>query len=393
MGLKLYRDAYFGLLAMGFSIMLSNGLSRAFLPILANQLNSTGILVGLVTSSWFVARAFVELPSGFIASKIGKRKLIIGGFLLGVVGSLVCAFSNNIYMLIGGVAIWGFGSAFFFMSSTLLLFDICRSEERGKTMGSLYTAEEVGALLGAPIGGLLATVVGFSNVFFFSSSILFLVFLLTIFSRNLRRADLETHTSRTLNVREVLHGLKNWELIAISFSNLSRMLIIQGLMLTIFELYLNNFLNLGVDLIGLVMGVRTGGIVFAALISGYLSNKIGTKPLLIGAFVAQAVGIYLYTLTQSFAYVAIVAILEGIGSGFVFICLLVFFSDVIPSSLRNEGMGLYRTFQDVGGIIGPIFFIILYDLFNVYVPFLSAMFLLLVNAGLVFFVRRHHVEK
>jgi MFS family permease len=153
MGLKRYNEAYLGLLSMGFSLMLSNGLSRAFLPILASQLNPTGILVGLVTSSWFFARAFMELPSSFIVSKVGKRKLIILGFFIGMVGSLICAFSNNIYLLIGGVAIWRFGSAFFFMSSTLLLFDICRPEERSKAISRLYTAEEIGAFVGAPIGG------------------------------------------------------------------------------------------------------------------------------------------------------------------------------------------------------------------------------------------------
>ena len=393
MGLKLYNEAYLGLLSMGFSLMLSNGLSRAFLPILASQLNPTGILVGLVTSSWFLARAFMELPSGFIVSKVGKRKLIISGFFLAMVGSLICAFSKNIYMLIGGVAIWGFGTGFFFMSSTLLLFGICRPKERSKAIGRLYTAEEIGAFVGAPIGGFLATFVGLSNVFFFSSSMLFLVFVMTGFSSSLRKADLETHVPSAFPFREVLRGFESWALIVLSFSNLSRLLIVQGLMLTVFELYLRNFLNLGVEFIGLIMGVRTGGLIIGALVSEHLSSRVGTKRLLLGGLIVQAVCIYLYTLTRGFGYVTVLAVLDGCSSGFIFVCLVVFFSDVIPSSLRNEGMGIFRTFQDVGGVIGPISFIVLYEFFDVHVPFLAAVVLLFVNVCLVLSVKKYCIEK
>jgi DHA2 family multidrug resistance protein len=222
---------------------------------------------------------------------------------------------------------------------------------------------------------------------------LFLVFVMTGFSSSLRKADLETRVPRTLPFREVLCGFKSWALIVLSFSGLSRLLIIQGLMLTIFELYLNNFLNLGVELIGLIMGVRTGGMIIGALVSDHFSSKVGTKRLLLTGLIVQAVCIYLYTLTRGFEYVTVVAVLDGCSSGFIFVCLVVFFSDVIPSSLRNEGMGLFRTFQDAGGIIGPISFIVLYEFFDVYAPFLAAVVLLFVNACLVFFVKKHHVEK
>lgn len=100
------------------------GLSRAFLPIMAYELDPTGILVGFVTSAHFLSRAFVELPSGLIAVKGCMRNLVVGGFLLSMVGAIICAFSSSIYTLIVGVAALGLGSTIFFISSTLLLFDL-----------------------------------------------------------------------------------------------------------------------------------------------------------------------------------------------------------------------------------------------------------------------------
>lgn len=131
MELKSYPHVYFELLTIGFSLVMGVGLTRAFLPIMAYGLDPTGILVGFVTSAFFFSRAFIELPSGLIAIKVGRRNLIVTAFLLCVVGSVTCAVSNNIYLLILGITIWGLGSALFFLSSTSLLFDLFKANDRG----------------------------------------------------------------------------------------------------------------------------------------------------------------------------------------------------------------------------------------------------------------------
>ena len=98
-------------------VIMSISLSSAFLPIMAHKLDPTGSLVGLAISSWFLTRIFIEVPSGLISAKVGRRNLIVRGILLGILGSLLCALSNSIYILILGRTLWGFGTALYFTSN------------------------------------------------------------------------------------------------------------------------------------------------------------------------------------------------------------------------------------------------------------------------------------
>lgn len=90
MDLKSYPRVYFVMLIMGFFFSMGIGLPRAFLPLMAFGLDPSGTMAGLVVSAWFFARIFVELPSGIISSRLGSRNLVVGGVLVGMIGSLVC---------------------------------------------------------------------------------------------------------------------------------------------------------------------------------------------------------------------------------------------------------------------------------------------------------------
>lgn len=83
-------------------------LVSAFLPIFAHDLDPSGIMVGLVSSVWFLSRMFLEIPSGMLSDRIGRRLLLISGLALSTLGASICALANNIYVLIASRSLWGF---------------------------------------------------------------------------------------------------------------------------------------------------------------------------------------------------------------------------------------------------------------------------------------------
>lgn len=66
--------------------MTAMSLSASFLPILADKLDPKGVLVGLVVSVWYLSRMFIELPAGIISDKFGRRRLLLTGLSLSVLG-------------------------------------------------------------------------------------------------------------------------------------------------------------------------------------------------------------------------------------------------------------------------------------------------------------------
>lgn len=387
MQLKSYPRIYFKMLIIGFLLILGLSLSKVFLPIMARSLDPTGILVGFVTSAWFFARTFIELPSGIMSIRMGRIRLINAGLILAFIGSLICAFSNSIYLLILGMVLWGFGSALFFTSNTSLLFDLFKPERRGRAIGTFQSIEFIGSFIGAPLGGVLATYMGFNHVFLVITAFLVVSFIIAFTSKEFKKTDIAViEDSPTPTFKDVLVGIRNFSLIVVCFINLSRMLVTQGVMSTVFQLYLNEFLCMDVEIIGVVMGIRTGGLICAVLLSGYLSDRFGRKPLIIVGLLISAVSMYSYSLAYLFQEFVIIALLDGIGSGLIFTSLIVLMAEVVHPSVRGGAIGLYRTFMDVGGVLGPIIFMFMYDM-HTQSPFWAASILLLLNLALALSIK------
>jgi len=370
------------------------GLTRAFLPILASQLDPTGLLVGFVTSAWFLARVFIELPSGIISDRIGRRKLLVGGLGIAVFGSFICATATSIYALILGRAIWGLGVAFFFTNSTALVLDLFDSDVRGRAVGNFRGVEFIGSFIGAPIGAFLADFMGFSNVFYVTSIMILSAFLLAFVSGGLRRVGSRPRSgSGNLTLKETIVRLRDFELIALCIATFSRMFVMQGVMSTVFQLYLNQRLGLSVGLIGIIMSSRTAGLIVATVISGHLSDRFGRKPIIIGGLLVGSLCLYLYTVVFSFEEILVVGIADGLGSGLVSTTLVVLLSDIASSELLGGAVGLYRTFMDLGGIVGPVISMFLFNSIAIHAPFLAATGLLLANFVLVASTVKMRIKK
>lgn len=66
--------------------------------------------VGVALGAYALSQVFLQIPFGKAADKYDKKKILILGLLLLFLGSLVCAFSTNIYMLIFGRLLQGAGA-------------------------------------------------------------------------------------------------------------------------------------------------------------------------------------------------------------------------------------------------------------------------------------------
>ena len=157
----------------------------------------------------------------------------------------------------------------------------------------------------------------------------------------------------------------------------------QGVMSTVFQLYLHQQLSFSVEVIGIIMSARTAGLILATVFAGYLSDRFGREPVIIGGFVITSLSLVLYTSITPFEGILLLGIVDGWGSGMVSTTLMVLLSDLVTPHLIGGAIGLYRTFMDFGGIIGPIVVMYLFTDIGVYVPFYIAAGLFLINLALI----------
>lgn len=121
----------------------------------AGQVEATPFLVGLAVGSYALTQMFFQYPLGRLSDRIGRKKIIIFGLVIFAIGSVICAVSDNIYLLIIGRLLQGAGA----ISSTItaMISDFTMESERSKAMammgGAIAMSFVVSMVAGPLIGG------------------------------------------------------------------------------------------------------------------------------------------------------------------------------------------------------------------------------------------------
>jgi len=393
MSLKSYPRLYFELLFAGFTIVMGMGLVTSFLPIFADDLDPSGVLVGLTVSAFFLSRLFIELPAGIISDRIGRRKLLIMGIALSAFGAFLCSQATISYVLILGRAVWGLGTALYFMNNAALVIDLFNPEIRGRALGLFNGIEFLGGFIGAPIGAFLAGILNYTNVFYFTLVLVLSSFGVALSSKSLKAFRSNQARDSSPSLKWTLTNLKNWSIFVVCTISFFRMLIMQGIFGTVFQLYLNKDLLFPLEYIGLIMAIRTGGHIVATVSSGFLSDRFGRRLIVAMGFLIDAGCLAAFTAISSLDIFLAVGFLEGLGEGLVFTSLIVLLSDIAHPSAMGGALGFYRTFMDLGGFIGPMAFMLIYSSINPSTAFLVAIGINIMNIILLTFIRTLHSTK
>jgi len=119
---------------------------------------STPLLVGIVVGGYALTQAIFQIPFGTMSDKIGRKPTLLVGLLIFLVGSIICAYSTDIYTLMLGRFLQGAGAIGAVI--TAMISDLVPEEVRGKAMAimggtialSFAIAMGLGPVLGAKYG-------------------------------------------------------------------------------------------------------------------------------------------------------------------------------------------------------------------------------------------------
>ncbi|MFZ2410055.1 MAG: MFS transporter [Candidatus Methanoperedens sp.] len=111
-----------------------------------------------------------SMPAGILSDKIGRRNVMVGGFLIFSLVYLGFALVNEGYQIWILFAVYGFYMAMTEGVSKAFVVDMVPPEKRGTAIGMYYTATGLLALLSSIIAGLLWDYIGASAPFLFGSA-------------------------------------------------------------------------------------------------------------------------------------------------------------------------------------------------------------------------------
>jgi DHA2 family multidrug resistance protein len=384
---------------------LDTTIANVALPYMQGSVSASADQINWVLTSYIVAAAIMTPPSGFLANRFGRKRVLMVAVAGFVAASVLCGIAQSLLEIVAFRLLQGlFGAALVPIGQSILL-DIYTPEERGSAMALFGVSVMVGPVLGPVIGGYLTDQFSWRWVFYINVPIGALAFAgISIFMRETKisaaaRIDwlgfgslsvaiaamqvfldrgaqldwfssLEILIEATVCVSAFYIFLVHTFTAKDSFVNpklfLDRNFSVGMLFIFIVGItylasmslltpYLQTLMGYPIVTAGLVMGPRGLGTMACMFLVGRLIGKVDTRLLIMVGLLLTAWAMYDMTgwnPNVSQWTIAVTGFIQGAGLGFLFVPLnTVTFATLAPEQ-RADGTGLFNLSRNVGSSVG-----------------------------------------
>lgn len=136
-------------------------------PNITADLATTATLVGFTLTTFFIGFGAGQIAGGALSDQIGRRRPMIAGGLIAVIGSIICAFSPSIAVLLIGRFFQGFGGGVASAVGRAILVDVAHGHLLARAMSLLQAIGGLAPMIAPVIGGLVVTYAPWRMIFWF----------------------------------------------------------------------------------------------------------------------------------------------------------------------------------------------------------------------------------
>ena len=327
------------------------------LPVFAAYLtqmpSATPMLLGLAVGVYGFTQACLQIPFGLASDALGRKKVIIFGLVIFLIGSLVASCAHSIHTLIIGRAIQGAGA----VGSALLalLADHTRDENRSKAMAFMGMCIGASFSIAMIIGPWISAHFGLKGIFDATAILAILSLLIVIFfipSQGYQTVD----PTVSVNKEGFKTVFRDTQLLRLDASIFFQHAIFTAFFIGIPILLTHTFHLSGAHQSLLYLCVMIIAFVMMLPFIIYSESKRKLKPMFIIAIVLVGlvqVGMMLFHSDHLFILIVLLTIFF-IAFNFLEATLPSWVSKVAPLRAKGCAMGVYSTSQFLGIFVGGV---------------------------------------
>lgn len=143
------------LLTSTFVVFLNETIMSVAIPQLMDDLGVTASAAQWLTTAFLLTMAVVIPITGFLLQRLNTRPIFILAMSIFSVGTLICAVSPGLELLVFGRVVQATGTAIMMPLLMTTVMNLVPPESRGKTMGNISIVISVAPALGPTIGGFI----------------------------------------------------------------------------------------------------------------------------------------------------------------------------------------------------------------------------------------------
>jgi MFS family permease len=347
------------------------GLERTVVPLLGQKvfhITSTAVITSFIVS-FGISKALVDLISGSLADRWGRKPILLLGWLFGLPVPFMIIYAPDWSWIVAANVLLGLNQGFAWSMTVLMKIDLVGPANRGLAMGLNEFAGYATLGLTALATGYIAGVWGMRPYPFYLGIVYAAIGLLlsALFVHETKgHAEYETaiHSKALPSAEQTkpsfaeIFALTSWKdktLFGVSQAGMVNNFN-DGMAWGIFPLF---FALHGLDIqrIGAIKALYPFVWAFGQLVTGPLSDRWGRKGLVVKGMVLQALAhpvIALGSASHPWMAGIVGAILLGLGTAMVYPSLLAAVSDIARPAWRGRALSVYRFWRDMGYALGAL---------------------------------------
>jgi MFS family permease len=364
LGLRANAGQFGLLVALNALVGAMVGLERSVLPLVGERefgLSSKLAILAFVLA-FGAAKAITNLAAGDLAERVGRKRLLVLGWLVALPVPLLVGLAPSWWLIVAANLLLGVNQGLAWSMTVVMKIDLAGPRRRGLALGLNESAGYLGVALAALATGVLAATYAPRTVVWVGAAAIAVIGLAaSLFAVR----DTAAHVA----LEQSSHARSTWD------SSLRRAFtqatfrdpVLRACSQAGLVNNLNDALAWGLAPLYLAAhgaSVRQIAIVAGAyplvwgagqLATGWLSDLIGRKPLIVGGMLVQAGALGLLVAGDgAFGPSLVAAVLLGVGTAMVYPTLIAAVSDVTQPRDRARIVGVYRFWRDFGFVLGAL---------------------------------------
>ena len=335
------------------------GMERSILPQLAEV--EFGIAAKTAILSFIVAfgitKAFANLFTGTLASRLGRKRLLLLGWVLGLPAPFMLMFAPTWSWVIAANVLLGAHQGFAWSATVVMKIDLAGERDRGLAMGLNEFAGYLAVAVAAFATGWIASEYGLRPYpFYLGVGLSVAGFLSTLLLVRDTHAHMATEavTSQTPRLENIFRDTswRHRNLGSVTVTGLVNNLN-DGMVWGLLPMFL---VQKGFSLheIGILAAVYPAVWGIGQLFSGRLSDWVCKKDLLLWGMVLQGLALLGLAIAGNFGVFAGLLALLGWGTAMVYPTFLASIADNTHPFDRAKSLGVFRFWRDMGYAIGAL---------------------------------------
>ena len=363
LGLRANAGQFGLLVAVNALVGAMVGLERSVLPLVGEEdfgLASKSAVLSFV-AAFGLAKAFANLAAGGLAGRIERKRLLVTGWVLALPVAPLIALAPNWGFVVFANLLLGANQGFAWSMTVNMKIDLVGPRRRGLALGLNESAGYLGVAAAALLTGTLAaayaprTVVWVGAAAIAAVGLLASVFLVRdtgahVTLEQLDHGDDAAGSFRSMVARAtyrdpVLRACSQAGLV----NNLN-----DGLAWGLTPLYLaaNGGSTREIAVVAAVYPAVWGA---GQLVTGWLSDHVGRRPLIVAGMLVQGAALALLVAGGgAFEPALASSVLLGVGTAMVYPTLIAAVSDAVVPRERAQAVGVYRFWRDAGILVGAL---------------------------------------